>query len=245
MQSNRILASLSYEDCARICPGLQKISIKKGEVLCHPYKSPDFVYFPLSALFSLSWCLKEDSSVFASLVGNEGIIGITALYEEVPMPYMATCLHQGSAMRISLDHLRKELKKSEQLNLNFGKYTHRLINQIGINIACSKSHDIKDQLAHFLLQSHDRISGSEILYTQEDIALMLGVRRERVGQAAILLQQEGKISYSRGHISILDAEKMKKECCPCYHLFRSELENLHYPANHSNCLNNRAEATSE
>lgn len=243
--SNKILASLSYEDCTRICPGLQKVLVKKGDIPCHPYKRPNFIYFPIDSLFSLSWNLNGDHNFFASLIGNEGIVGASSLLEDSPMPYMATCQYSGYAMRIDLEILRKEFWRSELLKRNLWKYNHQLLNQIGVNIACSRSHPLKDQLTHFLLQTLDRIPGSEIMYTQEEIAHMLGVRRERIGQAAILLQEEGKIAYSRGHISILDEEKMKRESCPCYHFSRSELEGPPPPlmADRPRCLNSRAAAT--
>jgi CRP-like cAMP-binding protein len=40
--------------------------------------------------------------------------------------------------------------------------------------------------------------------TQELIANMLGVRREGVTEAALKLQRSAIISYSRGHIFVLD-----------------------------------------
>ena len=45
--------------------------------------------------------------------------------------------------------------------------------------------------------------------TQELIADMLGVRREGVTVAAGRLQDAGAISYVRGHIKILDRQKLE------------------------------------
>jgi Mn-dependent DtxR family transcriptional regulator len=62
--------------------------------------------------------------------------------------------------------------------------------------------------------------------TQELIANMLGVRREGVTEAAGNLQKEGLISYSRGHITILDRPKLEKRVCECYMVVKKEYSRL-------------------
>jgi Mn-dependent DtxR family transcriptional regulator len=52
--------------------------------------------------------------------------------------------------------------------------------------------------------------------TQEIISHLLGVRREGVTVAAGRLQDAGIISYVRGHIRILDRQKLEICSCECY-----------------------------
>jgi DNA-binding transcriptional regulator YhcF (GntR family) len=68
--------------------------------------------------------------------------------------------------------------------------------------------------------------------TQELIANMLGVRREGVTDAAGKLQRQGIISYSRGHITVLDRPSLERLCCECYAVVRAETDRLlpHVPA---------------
>jgi len=61
---------------------------------------------------------------------------------------------------------------------------------------------------------------------QELIADMLGVRREGVTIAAGGLQDAGAISYVRGHIKILDREKLQETVCECYKIVRDESDRL-------------------
>lgn len=63
---------------------------------------------------------------------------------------------------------------------------------------------------------------SEFLITQEFLSNMLGVRREAVNKSAVALQQENLISYSRGHISIINRQGLEKATCLCYAIIKDE-----------------------
>jgi Mn-dependent DtxR family transcriptional regulator len=62
--------------------------------------------------------------------------------------------------------------------------------------------------------------------TQELIANMLGVRREGVTEAAGQLQKDGLISYRRGHITVLDRDRLERRACECYAVVKKEYERL-------------------
>jgi hypothetical protein len=55
---------------------------------------------------------------------------------------------------------------------------------------------------------------------------MLGTRRSRVSEAAIILQTSGLISYSRGVITILDREGLEEFVCECYQVVKAESDRL-------------------
>jgi Mn-dependent DtxR family transcriptional regulator len=76
------------------------------------------------------------------------------------------------------------------------------------------------------LLSLDRLQGAELVMTQELIANMLGVRREGVTEGALKLQKAGLITYSRGHITILDREGLEARTCECYAVVKREYDRL-------------------
>jgi Mn-dependent DtxR family transcriptional regulator len=76
------------------------------------------------------------------------------------------------------------------------------------------------------LLSLDRLSTNELVMTQELIANMLGVRREGVTEAASKLQQDGMITYKRGHIAVVDRPKLEKRVCECYAVVKNEYDRL-------------------
>jgi hypothetical protein len=56
--------------------------------------------------------------------------------------------------------------------------------------------------------------------------MMLGVRRAGVTTAALALQAEGFIHYSRGHIQILQREGLEEYACECYSLVKAEFDRV-------------------
>lgn len=61
--------------------------------------------------------------------------------------------------------------------------------------------------------------------TQEQIAHLLGVRREGVTEAARRLQDDGFIRYSRGVIQFLD-RSLSTRSCECYGVVQREYDRL-------------------
>jgi hypothetical protein len=45
---------------------------------------------------------------------------------------------------------------------------------------------------------------------------MLGVQRSSVTLVARKLQEAGLICYPRGHIHVLDVDRLQDSCCECY-----------------------------
>jgi len=106
------------------------------------------------------------------------------------------------------------------------RYTQALITQMAQVAVCNRHHRLDEQLCRWLLLNLDRLDGSELVVTQEWIASMLGVRREGVTEAALKLQREGLISYSRGHIHVLDRPGLEARSCECYVVVKREYDRL-------------------
>jgi hypothetical protein len=62
--------------------------------------------------------------------------------------------------------------------------------------------------------------------TQEQLAGLLGVRRESVTVEAQKLQKAGCVHYSRGHIVVLDRFRLEQHACECYAVVEREHERL-------------------
>lgn len=64
------------------------------------------------------------------------------------------------------------------------------------------------------------------LEPEEFLAMMLGVRRAGVTNAAGALQRDGLIRYKRGLITILDRPRLMKRSCECYEISKGEFDRL-------------------
>ena len=91
---------------------------------------------------------------------------------------------------------------------------------------CNRHHTLDQQLCRWLLLSLDRVSGNELLMTQELIANNLGVRREGVTEAAGKLQTAGLIKYRRGRIIVTDRTDLEARACECYAVVKKEADRL-------------------
>jgi CRP-like cAMP-binding protein len=101
-----------------------------------------------------------------------------------------------------------------------------LITQMSQTAVCNRHHTLDQQFCRWLLLSLDRLKTNQLDMTQELIANMLGVRREGVTEAALKVQKAGLISYSRGHITIIDRAGLEKRTCECYKVVKEEYDRL-------------------
>jgi CRP-like cAMP-binding protein len=125
---------------------------------------------------------------------------------------------------MSAGALRAELKRGGKLQGLLLRYSLTLLKQVSQTAACNRN--LGERLAHWLLLCQDRVGGSELRLTQEFLAQMLGTRRSRVSEAAIILQGAGLIRYSRGTITILDRQGLEEFVCECYRAVKDEFDRL-------------------
>lgn len=214
---NRILAALPRREYERLLPNLEFISLPLGVSL---YKSGDFieyVYFPNDGVVSLITHMKTGTAIEVGLIGIDGMVGIPVLLGDNIAFEEAIVQIAGSAMRMRSDVFREGLKSVHNpLLTQLLLYTRTLMKQVTQTAACNRLHTVEERLARWLLMCHDRVESDQLLLTQEFIANMLGTRRASVGSAAMALQAEGLIKYSRGHISILRREELEDFSCECY-----------------------------
>lgn len=130
------------------------------------------------------------------------------------------------AMRLTTAALLAELKRGGKLQSLLLRYSLTLFKQVSQTAACNRNHNLGERLARWLLLCQDRIGGSELRLTQEFLAQMLGTRRSRVSEAAIILQRAELIRYSRGIIAILDREGLEEFACECYRVVKAEYDRL-------------------
>ena len=223
---NRLLAALPGDEYERLLPSLQQVSFSLGEVVYEFGGRLDYVYFPTTAIVSLLYTMANGATAEMGLTGNDGVVGIALFMGGGTMPNRAVVQSAGTAVRIKAKVLQGEFARGGKFQYMLLRYTQALITQISQTAVCNRLHSVEQQLCRWLLLSHDRVQGDELIMTQELIADMLGVRREGVTVAAGRLQDAGAISYVRGHIKILDRQKLEETVCECYRVVRDEFDRL-------------------
>jgi len=198
---------------------LGKVLYESGDVQRH-------VYFPADCIVSLLYVMKDGSSAEISVVGNEGLVGISLFMGGETTPSRAIVQSAGRAYRLFGRRLKEEFHRDGEMQLLLLRYTQSLITQMVQTAVCNRHHSVDQQLCRWLLLSLDRLPSNQLSMTQELIANMLGVRREGVTEAAGKLQRLNVIHYARGKITVLDRPKLEQRCCECYAVVKKETDRL-------------------
>ncbi len=225
-RQNQLLAVLPAAEWERWEPQLELIELPLGKVLYESGAQAQYVYFPTTAIVSLLYVLESGASAEIAVVGHEGVVGVAIFMGGGSTPSRAVVQSAGMGYRLRADAIKAEFEHSSPVMHLMLRYTQALITQMSQTAVCNRHHSLDQQLCRWLLLSLDRLSGNELVMTQELIANMLGVRREGVTEAALKLQAAGLIRYARGHISVLDRPGLEHRTCECYQVVKKEYDRL-------------------
>jgi CRP-like cAMP-binding protein len=209
-----------------LLPALEPVTLGLGDVIYEPGRPMSHIYFPTTAIVSLIYTMEEGATAEMGLVGNEGVAGIALFMGGDTTPNQAVVQVAGGALKMRATALLDEFRRGGPFQLMLLRYTQALITQISQTAVCNRLHPIDKRLCRWLLLARDRLPSDEFHMTQDFIAHMLGVRREGVTAAAHQLQAAGLIRYSRGHITILDRQRLEAASCECYRVVKNEFDRL-------------------
>ena len=213
---NQLLAALGESgpaELARWRPHLEFVELSLGQVLGESGVTPDYAYFPTTAIVSLVYLTLDGASAEIAVVGHDGVVGISLFMGGTATPNRAVVQSAGHGYRLRAQAVKDEALCAGPVLKVLLRYTQALIGQVAQTAACNRYHSIDQLLCRRLLLGLDRLPSSQIAMTQESASNLLGVRREGVTAAARRLQDDGVIRYSRGHISVLDRERLEARTC--------------------------------
>jgi len=225
-EQNHLLAALPVGVRKRIFARLKLIEISQGDVIYESGQPLEYVYFPTDCVISLLQTTVNGASAAISVVGNDGIVGVSVFMGGESTSSHAVVQSSGCVYRMSSMELKEEFNADAEVRLLMLRYTQALITQMSQTAVCNRHHSIDQQLCRWLLLSLDRLAGNRLTITQELIANTLGVRREGVTKAAGKLQSLGIIRYHRGQITVIDRPALETMCCECYSAVKCETDRL-------------------
>ena len=225
-RDNKLLAALPDAEWQRWAPQLERVEMPLGQVLYEAGATLSYMYFPITAIVSLLYVMQNGASAEIAVVGNEGLVGVSLFMGGESTSSRAVVQSAGTGCRLKSKIMKAEFDRAGPVLHLLLRYTQALLTQMAQTAVCNRHHSLDQQLCRWLLLSLDRLQGDDLVMTQELIANMLGVRREGVTEAALKLQKEGLIRYSRGHISVLDRKGLEARTCECYLVVRREYERL-------------------
>ncbi|MGY1634361.1 Crp/Fnr family transcriptional regulator [Geodermatophilus sp. SYSU D01186] len=221
-QRNLLLQALPAGEYDRLLALLEPVSLDVRDPVFDRGKPIEHVYFPVDAVFSLLATTDGEAAIEVATIGYEGMAGLPAFLGTAESPNDCFCQVAGSAVRLPTGEMRRFLASDGALHDLLHRYTQATMVQLAQSVACNRLHTTEERCARWLLQTRDRVGADEFLLTQEFLAQMLGVRRGTVSLTAGVLQQAGLIRYTRGRITVLDAERLHEAACECYDIVHRE-----------------------
>jgi CRP-like cAMP-binding protein len=209
-RQNGLLAALPAAEWQRWAGQLEWMDLPLGHVLYESGVPLGHVCFPTTAIVSLLYVLDNGASAEIAIVGHEGVVGTSVFLGAESTPSRAVVQSSGEGFRMKAQTIKDEFKHPAVMHLLL-RYTQALVTQMSQTAVCNRHHSLDQQLCRWLLLSLDRLSGMELVMTQQLIADMLGVRREGVTEAARKLQNAELIRYARGHILVMDRKGLSRQ----------------------------------
>lgn len=229
-EENRLLQLMPREDLSQFRNYLEEVPLDHKMPLTAAHQPIEYVYFPIEGVVSLVTTMQNGSSVEVGTVGNEGVVGIPVILGDKISPADVYVQVKGRALRLSSSVFKKLLDENPAARLLMLQYAHAFFNQVTQSVACSHFHKLEQRACRWILMTHDRVQTDHFPLTQEFLAMMLGVRRTGVTQAAHILKKKKFITFSRGRMTILDRVGLERRSCECYGVSKREFDRLLGPS---------------
>jgi len=223
-ERNALLRALPSSDYAWLAAHLDEVTTRAGDVLVERDVRPDHVHFPQSGVISMVTFFESGGSVEVGTIGCEGIVGLSPFLATASSPNRTITQIDAVVRRMPVEVLMEGLAEHPAVDRVLRRYTDAYIAQVSQNAACNRMHDIGERCARWLLMTHDRVGSDTFALTHEFLAVMLGVRRAGVSEAAAALQRAGAIRYSRGRVTVTDRAALDRASCECYAVIRRRFD---------------------
>lgn len=201
---------------------LKLIPLERNQVLYEHGDHIESVYFPLDSVVSTLVIMEDGVTIETSMVGPEGLVGISAILGSGKSRQWLWVLIPGMAIQLEAKVLDQLLLHSEEALKGFLRFYRLLVTQASQRCVCNTRHTVMDRLCCWLLMLHDRVGDSNLRLTQEMIASRLGARRAGITVAAGMLQAMKAIEYRRGQLHIIDRDVLERTVCECYSIIQNE-----------------------
>jgi CRP-like cAMP-binding protein len=220
---NRLLLALPTRAFKRILPDLEYVRCESEQVLMDADSSLDKVYFPDSGVISVVAVYADGSIIEMATIGREGCSGVQAAFGVKSSSVRLLVQVPGSAVSMSRGAFLRAINASPAFRELIHHYVLAFMEQILVSGACNGAHNLTERLARWLLMMRDRGDDDTMPLTQNLLAEMLGAQRPSVSKAVRELERAGMIEGSRGKVTIVNRDKLKKASCECYQLVRERV----------------------
>lgn len=224
---NKLLACLPRQDFERMKPHLKTLSVKAKHVFYAVNEPITDVVFPNGGVASVTAVMQDGTMVEVATVGDEGVLGMDVFFGgDIATGDTMLQVPDTNAEFMSVASFKAELDRRGPLFECVQRYSQGLIALMMHSTACMALHPVQERCCRWLLMTHDRVHRDDFHLSHEFLAIMLGSTRPTVSLVAGTLQKAGLITYTHGHVTILDREGLEAASCECYATVRAQFDRL-------------------
>ncbi|MGE5246075.1 MAG: Crp/Fnr family transcriptional regulator [Betaproteobacteria bacterium] len=216
---NKILARLPPQEYRRLLPDLVTVRLHQGYAFLRPHIRTQEVYFLSGGVCSIRTVTAEGEMAGVALIGNEGVIGPSAFGGDPESGHTAVLeVADSDAQVMNVSVFRREMERGGAFSQLIYRYAQAFSESLMQSVACNALHSVERRCARCLLEIRDHLGRDEFPFTQEAVAMLLGVRRASVTLAADALHRAGLIEHSHRHIVV--RKQLEGAACECYGIIR-------------------------
>ena len=190
---NRLFSALPQAQLHRLRPVLDDVACERDQVLIDADHALDQVYFPESAVVSLSTVSEDGTTGDMASIGREGCTGVQAVLGAKVSSIRLLTQIPGTALRMSRHAFTSAMTSLPSFKVLMFDYAQAFLDQALVSGACNAAHRLDQRLARWLLTTRDRSDSDTLPVTQPLLAEMLGVRRPTITNALGEFERAGRV----------------------------------------------------
>ncbi len=226
--SNQLLDAIEAPVLAQFEARLQRVELKRDEILFSQGDELDRVYFPSNGLVGIQAETSDGESVESSIVGREGAIGAFEACGSRRFFAEAVVHIPGEALCLPAAAYRDLFEASPNLRTAVHRYMEQLISETRQFVVCNSLHPVEARLARLLLEALGKSALDHSLpLTHQALARMLGAQRTTVAMIVSRLQRDGVLSGRRGIIKVENEKALERLACGCREALQFARREIH------------------
>ncbi|GFE72044.1 Crp/Fnr family transcriptional regulator [Chroococcus sp. FPU101] len=222
--NNLILDSLPPTEFEWLRPKLTEVELQQSDFIYQPREQIKSVYFPTTCLLSWTNSTEMGEIVEMGITGKEGLVGVVLLLGEDISYWQVEVQMSGRALKLKSEDFKEALEQFSTLRQKVAAFAYLKLVQLSQSALCNRFHSVEERLCRWLLTAQDHTQKSELSFTREILAQMIGAGRPSVSIVTGTLQSAGLIRANRGQITILNREGMEDAACECYFVVKEVLK---------------------
>ena len=223
---NRLLQSMQPDDLARLLPHLERMDVRKGEILIRQGEPLEFAYFPEGGLSSNLAVTSDGRKIEVGCFGFEGMVSTATLLGSNRASDDILVQIGAPWLRIRTEALIESCKSSPDIHELLLRFVQIRVLTLSRSVLANGTYKLRERLARWLLMVHDRVDGDDLPLTHEFLSLMLAVRRAGVTLAIQEVESLGLIRAKRALLTIVDREGLIELAGDSYGIPEAEYERL-------------------